>query len=181
VPLDPIVSLSVALAEAPGACACLLGSGVSVDAGVPTGWGIFQDGLRRLYRLETETEESPGDEQLDKWLREQEYDTLGYSSLLDLIAPEPAIRRELLAALAGRTQQAVLGTGVLLGALRPALLLAQTASTIDLISEGRFLLGLGAGFPFPETERQFEAIGVPYAGRVSRLVETIAALANRPC
>ena len=97
VPLDPIVSLSVALAEAPGACACLLGAGVSVDAGVPTGWGIFRDGLRRLYRLETEMEESPGDEQLDEWLRDQEYDTLGYSSLLDLIAPDPAIRREMLA------------------------------------------------------------------------------------
>lgn len=82
----------------------------------------------------------------------------------------------MLAALAGRTQRAMLGTGVLLGALRPALLLAQTAGTIDLISEGRFILGLGAGFPFPETERQFQAIGVPYAGRVGRLAETIAAL-----
>jgi alkanesulfonate monooxygenase SsuD/methylene tetrahydromethanopterin reductase-like flavin-dependent oxidoreductase (luciferase family) len=82
----------------------------------------------------------------------------------------------MLAALAGRTQRVVLATGVLLGALRPALLLAQTASTIDLISEGRFLLGLGAGFPFPETERQFEAIGVPYAGRVGRLAEAIAVL-----
>jgi hypothetical protein len=64
---------------------------------VPTGWGIFQDGLRRLYRLETETEEAPGDEQLEEWLREHGYETLGYSSLLDLIAPDPAIRREMLA------------------------------------------------------------------------------------
>ncbi len=82
----------------------------------------------------------------------------------------------MLTALAARTDRVVLGTAVLLGALRPALLLAQTASTIDLISEGRFILGLGAGFPFPETERQFQAIGVPYVGRVGRLTETIAAL-----
>jgi alkanesulfonate monooxygenase SsuD/methylene tetrahydromethanopterin reductase-like flavin-dependent oxidoreductase (luciferase family) len=82
----------------------------------------------------------------------------------------------MLTALAARTDRVVLGTGVLLGALRPALLLAQVASTLDQISEGRFVLGLGAGFPFPETERQFEAIGVPYAGRVGRLAETIAAL-----
>jgi len=46
----------------------------------------------------------------------------------------------MLAALAARTQTVMLGTGVLLGALRPALLLAQTASTVDLISEGRFIL-----------------------------------------
>jgi alkanesulfonate monooxygenase SsuD/methylene tetrahydromethanopterin reductase-like flavin-dependent oxidoreductase (luciferase family) len=82
----------------------------------------------------------------------------------------------MLTALAARTDRVVLGTAVLLGALRPALLLAQAASTLDQISEGRFVLGLGAGFPFPETERQFQAIGVPYAGRVGRLAETITVL-----
>jgi alkanesulfonate monooxygenase SsuD/methylene tetrahydromethanopterin reductase-like flavin-dependent oxidoreductase (luciferase family) len=82
----------------------------------------------------------------------------------------------MLAALAGRTRHAVLATGVLLGALRPALLLAQAASTLDQLSRGRFVVGLGSGFPLPETERQFEAVGVPFAGRVGRLAETIAAL-----
>jgi alkanesulfonate monooxygenase SsuD/methylene tetrahydromethanopterin reductase-like flavin-dependent oxidoreductase (luciferase family) len=82
----------------------------------------------------------------------------------------------MLSALASRTERVALGTSVLLGALRPALLLAQAAATLDQITEGRLVLGLGAGFPFPETERQFEAVGVPYAGRVGRLTETIAAL-----
>jgi alkanesulfonate monooxygenase SsuD/methylene tetrahydromethanopterin reductase-like flavin-dependent oxidoreductase (luciferase family) len=82
----------------------------------------------------------------------------------------------MLTALAARTERVTLATGVLLGALRPALLLAQAAATLDQISEGRFVLGLGAGFPFPETERQFEAVGVLYAGRVGRLAETIAAM-----
>ncbi len=82
----------------------------------------------------------------------------------------------MLSALAARTERATLATGVLLGALRPALLLAQAAATLDQISAGRFVLGLGAGFPFPETERQFEAVGVPYEGRVRRLSETIAAM-----
>jgi hypothetical protein len=96
-PLDPIVSLSVALAEAPGACAVLLGAGVSKDAGVPTAWEIRQDGMRRLYRLETCSEDTPRDDDLDEWLREHGHDGLGYSSLLNLIAPDPAIRRQLLA------------------------------------------------------------------------------------
>jgi alkanesulfonate monooxygenase SsuD/methylene tetrahydromethanopterin reductase-like flavin-dependent oxidoreductase (luciferase family) len=82
----------------------------------------------------------------------------------------------MLSALAARTERVTLATGVLLGALRPALLLAQAAATLDQISKGRFVLGLGAGFPFPETERQFQAVGVPYAGRVGHLTETIAAL-----
>ncbi len=82
----------------------------------------------------------------------------------------------MLAALAARTERIALGSGVLLAALRPALLLAQACTTLDQLTEGRFVLGLGAGFPFPETERQFQAVGVPYAGRVGRLTETIAAL-----
>src|SRR5262249_21914009 len=68
----------------------------------------------------------------------------------------------MLAALAVRTERPVLATGVLLAALRPALLLAQAAVTVDQLSGGRFLLGVGAGFPLPETEAQFEAVGVPF-------------------
>jgi alkanesulfonate monooxygenase SsuD/methylene tetrahydromethanopterin reductase-like flavin-dependent oxidoreductase (luciferase family) len=70
----------------------------------------------------------------------------------------------MLSALAARTERVILATGVLLAALRPALLLAQAAATLDQISEGRFVLALGAGFPFPETER------------VGRMTETLAAM-----
>jgi hypothetical protein len=97
VALDPIMSLAIALAEAPGSCACLLGAGVSVDADVPTGWGIFQDGLRRLYQQESETNTAPTEEELTAWLVGRGYDILGYSSLLDLITPDPAVRRQMLA------------------------------------------------------------------------------------
>ena len=82
----------------------------------------------------------------------------------------------MIAALAARTKRAFLGTGVLIAALRSVLLLAQAAATVDQIAQGRLLLGIGAGFPFPETERQFEAVGVPYVGRVGRMTETIAAM-----
>ena len=82
----------------------------------------------------------------------------------------------MLAALAARTERITLGSGVLLAALRSPLLLAQAGATLDQIAEGRLVLGLGAGFPYPETERQFRAVGVPYAGRVGRLTETIAAM-----
>lgn len=96
-PLDPIVSLSAALAEAPGSCACLLGAGVSVDAGVPTAWGIYEDGLRRLYELQTGNADPITAQQLNKWLKANGHEHLDYSSLLDLIAPDAAIRREWIA------------------------------------------------------------------------------------
>jgi alkanesulfonate monooxygenase SsuD/methylene tetrahydromethanopterin reductase-like flavin-dependent oxidoreductase (luciferase family) len=82
----------------------------------------------------------------------------------------------MLAALAARTQRVGLASGVLLAALRSPLLLAQAAATLDQIAAGRLVLGLGAGFPLPATENEFRVVGVPYAGRVGRLAETIAAL-----
>lgn len=97
VPLDPIVSLSVALEEAPGSCVFFLGSGVSRDAGVPTGYEVMRDGLRRLHQLATTSSDSASDAELDKWLASTGRSDITYSALLDLIAPDAAIRREYLA------------------------------------------------------------------------------------
>lgn len=114
--LDPIVSLSVALAEAPGTCAFFLGSGVSRDAGVPTGWEVMRDGLRRLHQLETTSAEPLEDHELDAWLVETGRDSITYSELLELIAPDQAVRREYLAGLfeqrePGPTHQALARLG----------------------------------------------------------------------
>ncbi len=51
----------------------------------------------RLYRQETGRDSTPTENELDGWLDEQGLGHLGYSSLLDLIAPDPAVRREMLA------------------------------------------------------------------------------------
>jgi hypothetical protein len=95
--LDPIVSLSVAIAEAPGSQAFFLGSGISREAGVPTGQQVFWQAAGELYRLEEETEETPDEDGLGEWLKEKDRDQLGYSHLLELIAPDPANRRDYLA------------------------------------------------------------------------------------
>jgi hypothetical protein len=97
--LDPIVSLSVALAEAPGTCAFFLGSGVSRDAGVPTGWEVMRRGLHRLQQLETSSADQIDDDALDAWLKETGREHIGYSEMLELIAPDPAVRREYLASM----------------------------------------------------------------------------------
>lgn len=94
--LDPIVSLSVAIAEAPGSHAFFLGSGVSREAGVPTGRQVFWQAVGELYRLEEETGDTPDEEELKGWSKEKKRDQLGYSDLLELIAPDPANRRDYL-------------------------------------------------------------------------------------
>jgi hypothetical protein len=97
VSLDPIVSLSVALAEAPGSYVFFLGSGVSRDAGVPTGGEVFWLAVGDLYRLENSSEHTPEREALREWLIETGREKLGYSDILELMAPDAATRRDYLA------------------------------------------------------------------------------------
>lgn len=96
-PLDPIVSLAVAIAERPGSYAFLLGSGVSRDAGAPTGGEVLWRAVGELYRLKHVTEETPDDPTLQAWLVETGRAELTYSDVLELIAPDPATRRDYLA------------------------------------------------------------------------------------
>jgi probable F420-dependent oxidoreductase len=82
----------------------------------------------------------------------------------------------MLAAVAAQTERVVLGTAVLLPALRHPIVLAHELATLDRIAGGRLIVGAGGGFSYPITEAQFEAIGVPFRTRVSRLEECIEAM-----
>jgi probable F420-dependent oxidoreductase len=70
----------------------------------------------------------------------------------------------LLSALAASTSAVRLGPLVACAGFHPPGLLAKMAATIDEISGGRFVLGLGAGW----NRREFDAFGIPYDRRVSR-------------
>ena len=70
-------------------------------------------------------------------------------------------------ALAEATTQLTIGTIVACTQFRNPALLAKMATTLDEISEGRFVLGIGAGWNEPE----FQAFGYPYDHRVARFAE----------
>ncbi len=76
------------------------------------------------------------------------------------------------AAIAQATQRVEIGTGVLLAPLHDPLRIAEDAATVDLLSNGRLILGIGAGWR-PE---EFEVFGVDLRERASRMRETVAVL-----
>ena len=82
---------------------------------------------------------------------------------------EPLI---VLAYLAAVTRRVMLGTSVYLLALRNPLLAARQAVSLDRLSDGRLVLGVGVGW----LESEFAALGVPYRERGSRTDEAIAVL-----
>lgn len=96
----------------------------------------------------------------------------GYASLLfpdhtGMLAPLPAM-----AAAAAVTDRILLGPQVINIAFRPLAALAQEAAAVDVISGGRLLLGLGAGYAEPEVR----SMGLPFPGNVERIREVSRAL-----
>jgi len=77
----------------------------------------------------------------------------------------------LLAAVAARTSKVSLGTAVLLPALRNPVVLAHQVATLDQISEGRIILGVGIAADIPTIHAEFQAAGVPFEKRVGRMME----------
>ena len=90
--IDPTVSLAFALHSNPGAYAMLVGSGVSVGAGIPTGWQVVLDLISKVARV---LGEDPGDD-LSGWYKERFGEEPDYSKLLDTLAKSPAERSALL-------------------------------------------------------------------------------------
>ena len=99
---------------------------------------------------------------------------LGYDSVWvgDSLLARP--RHEpltLLAGVAGRVGRLSLGTAVLLPALRNPVLLAHQVATLDQVSEGRLILGVGIATDVPNIRAEFRSAGVPFEKRVGRMLE----------
>ncbi len=80
----------------------------------------------------------------------------------------------LLSAVAAVTERIELAPLVLCGSFRSPGLVAKMAATLDLVSGGRLILGVGAGWHDPE----YEAFGFPIDHRVGRFEEWIEIVAR---
>ncbi|MHA6794505.1 LLM class flavin-dependent oxidoreductase [Pseudonocardia bannensis] len=78
----------------------------------------------------------------------------------------------LLARLLSEAGDMHIGTSVLLAPFYPPVLLAEELATLDVLADGRLIVGMGAGY----RDEEFRAFGVPRAERLERLAETVQVL-----
>jgi alkanesulfonate monooxygenase SsuD/methylene tetrahydromethanopterin reductase-like flavin-dependent oxidoreductase (luciferase family) len=96
------------------------------------------------------------------WLTEHHFEEDGYT-------PSPV---PLMAAIAQRTKKVEISTDILILPLYHPLKLAEDIATVDILSNGRVMLGVGSGYRDPE----FAAFGTSRRQRAGRMEESIAVL-----
>lgn len=79
----------------------------------------------------------------------------------------------LLAGVAGRTRRVNIGTAVLVVPMRNPVLMAHQIATLDQVSDGRVLLGVGAGIDTPNVHAEFEAAGKTFEKRFGTMLEAV--------
>ena len=87
----------------------------------------------------------------------------------DFPIPDPLIWLSYVAAATSRIH---LATGILILPQRNPVVLAKELATLDHLSNGRMILGIGVGW----LEEEFDAIGVPFAERGRRTDDHVAAM-----
>src|SRR4051794_10587909 len=90
--IDPLDSLAFSMHNAKGVYAVLLGSGVSTSAGIPTGWAIILDLIRKVATLRNEL----ADPDPEGWFVRTFREPPSYSRLLDELGKTASERQAVL-------------------------------------------------------------------------------------
>src|SRR5258708_39457227 len=90
--IEPFEALALSLHHNPGVYALLVGSGLSRAAGIPTGWEITLDLIKRLGAVRGIKNSA----NWEVWYREQFEKPPSYSEVLDALGASAAERRSIL-------------------------------------------------------------------------------------
>jgi len=82
---------------------------------------------------------------------------------------DPAVA---LAWVAAATKRILLGTGIIILPQRNPVVLAKELASVDVVSKGRLIFGIGAGYLKPE----FDAIGAPFDHKSARTIDFLEAM-----
>lgn len=123
-------------------------------------------------------------ESLLEWVSFAEDHGFAIAIMSDHVAPTPEVEATYpapffdpfttLAWLAGQTRTILLGTSITVLPLRHPLLTARVSATLDNLSGGRFVLGVGVGWAASE----YDALDVPYADRGALTSEYLEVITN---
>jgi probable F420-dependent oxidoreductase len=83
--------------------------------------------------------------------------------------PDPLVA---LAFAAAVTKQLRLATGILILPQRHPLYVAKEVASLDVLSHGRVILGIGVGW----LKEEFDALGIPFEERAARTAESVRAM-----
>lgn len=106
------------------------------------------------------------------WARRADAGPYGRIGLPDRIVYDNPETMVMLAAMTAVTERIRVQSEVLLGPLRDPVLLAKQSATLDVLSGGRFTLGLGVG----AREDDFQVVGADYASRGRRMDKQLATM-----
>lgn len=114
------------------------------------------------------------------WVQEHlfrpEHPKTGYGGIPDAPWPEQHNNvlspLEVLAFVAAHTQRCTVGTSILVAGYHHPLDLAKRAATLDVLSGGRFVLGVGGGW----SEDEYAVLGKPFRSRGALTDEVLEAL-----
>jgi NAD-dependent SIR2 family protein deacetylase len=153
--LDPNVMAATLLHAQPGVFALMLGSGVSTGAGIPTGWGVVQELVRRAAAAKSPKDEAAPQLAYDDpegwWAANGDGNPLGYSNLLGSLAPTPSARTAMLAGFFEPTEE-----DVELKLKTPS---AAHKAIADLVKRGTVRVIVTTNFD-RLTERALEDVGI---------------------
>jgi probable F420-dependent oxidoreductase len=135
------------------------GSAASADAIAQVATHAERIGLGSVWAFERQLNPTGGVQVSGQTMQLPDYDTV-YSPL------------EVLAFVAARTSRIRLGTSVMVALLHNPVALARSLATLDRLSNGRVVAGLGQGW----MREEFEAAGVPMGRQGAGFAEFIDAL-----
>lgn len=90
-------NLAINMHAKPGAFALLLGSGISQEAGIPTGWGVTLKLVEQLYKTTVEDGSATSENELLAWYQKKVGREPDYSDLVEKLGKTAAGERDLLA------------------------------------------------------------------------------------
>ena len=87
----------------------------------------------------------------------------------DVLSLDPAVA---LAHVAAHTKTIRLGTGIIILPQRNPVILAKELTSVDVVSGGRLIFGLGVGY----LKAEFDALGIPFEDKGARATDYLAAI-----